>query len=212
MRTQDQMDEYRQRMLEAGFALFSVRPIESVLMPEVAKAAGVGRATLYRYYNNKTDLAVAVAAWKMQEFYREISASYVDERIKDKNAAQCFVFYIDTFLELYRSHQDILRFNQFFNTYMLGLDTPSQQISPFLKAFSVIADRFHENVYELAKQDGTVRTDIPEAEMFTAIVHIMMAAVTRYALGLVYCPAGCLDPEAELLLLKQMLLRQYCIG
>ena len=64
-----QMEEKRQRILNAGFELFSTHPIESVTMPEVAEKSGVGRATLYRYYSSKTELVIAIGSWKWADFY-----------------------------------------------------------------------------------------------------------------------------------------------
>lgn len=203
-----QMEEKRQRILETGFTLFSSRPIESVTMPEVAQAASVGRATLYRYFANKTELVIAINTWKTAEFYNQYALTLPEENLEKLNAAQRFELYLDAFIELYRSHTDYLRFNQFFNIFIQGQPDELQQEPPYNRAFAVIEKRFH-TVYSLAQQDGTLRTDIPEAEMFAVMVHLMMAAATRYALGLVYRPENSLDPESELILLKQMILRQY---
>ena len=67
---------------------------------------------------------------------------------------------------------------------------------------------FH-NVYDKAKADGTVRTDISEAAMISSVFHIMLAAVTRYAVGRVYMAEGAGKPEGELLLLKNAILREF---
>ncbi len=203
-----QREEKQQRILETGFTLFSSRPIESVTMPEVAKAASIGRATLYRYFTNKTELVIAINAWKTAEFYNQYTLTLPEENLTKLNAAQRFELYLDAFIELYRTHKDYLRFNQFFNIFIQGQHNQPQQEPPYNRAFAVIEERFH-TVYRLAQQDGTLRTDIPESEMFTVMVHLMMAAATRYALGLVYRPENSLDPESELILLKQMILRQY---
>ena len=70
--------------------------------------------------------------------------------------------------------------------------------------------RFH-GMYERAKEDGTVRTDISEEEMFAATIHLMLAAATRYAIGLIYVPEQGADAESELLLLKEMLMSKYVV-
>jgi hypothetical protein len=83
-----------------------------------------------------------------------------------------------------------------------------EKIQPFLSAVDALAQRFHI-CYEKAKVDGTLRTDIPEREIFSRTLHIMLAAVTRYAVGLVY-DAG-IPPEEELLYLKDVLLKDHVI-
>ena len=52
----------RRGILEKGYELFSTRNIESVSLQDVANAAGSGVATLYRYFTNKPNLVVEIAA------------------------------------------------------------------------------------------------------------------------------------------------------
>ena len=52
-----------------------------------------------------------------------------------------------------------------------------------------------------------LRTDVPEAEMFWTTMHLMMAVITRYAVGLAF--KGPADPEEELRLQKNMLLQEF---
>ena len=56
-KSEKQMDkehERNQRIIDTALRLFVEKKIEAVSMDEVAKEAGVGRATLFRCYNNKT--------------------------------------------------------------------------------------------------------------------------------------------------------------
>ena len=54
-----------------------------------------------------------------------------------------------------------------------------------------------------------MRTDLPAQEVFATSLHLMLAAATRYAVGLVYRSG---DPEQELELLKSMLLDRFTIS
>lgn len=47
-----------QRILENGFSVFAENTIERAKMEDVAKAAGIGVASLYRYYSTKPDLRI----------------------------------------------------------------------------------------------------------------------------------------------------------
>jgi AcrR family transcriptional regulator len=53
-------DERRQVLVDAGARLFAERPYDAVLMEDVAAAAGVSRALLYRHFPSKRDLFVGV--------------------------------------------------------------------------------------------------------------------------------------------------------
>lgn len=74
----DALEEARRRkkILEAGFKLFSELGIENVSMNAVAAAADVGPTTLFKYYQTKEKLVVAISgmAWSAvwQESYAQI--------------------------------------------------------------------------------------------------------------------------------------------
>lgn len=63
-------------LLNAGFAVLSRNPGASLV--EVAEAAGVGRATLHRYYSSRADLLSALARYAMRELEEAASAATED--------------------------------------------------------------------------------------------------------------------------------------
>ncbi|RSM78384.1 TetR family transcriptional regulator [Amycolatopsis sp. WAC 01375] len=58
----------RAKILKAAEELFAARPASDVTMEDIAKAAGVGRATLYRRYPDRSAIAVAL----LDEHEREL--------------------------------------------------------------------------------------------------------------------------------------------
>ena len=203
-----EMAERRDAILEAGFRLFSEKNIEPVSMNEVAKTAGVGIATLYRYYNTKSDLVIAVGTRVWDTYTREQYQKFAETETEETTAAEEFEFYLESFLDLYRNHRDILRFNQFFNIYLQSEKKSRMQTAPYMEIVGVLEDRFNQ-MYQKALCDGTLRTDIPEKKIFYTTIHLMLAAVTRYAVGLVYTEET--DPEEELQLLKDLLLTKFSV-
>lgn len=197
--------------LEKGFELFSTRSIDAVNMNEVAEASGRGIATLYRYFGHKAEFCVAIAEWKWAEFFQENRKRRPNDNFEGKNAADMFSFYLDSFLELYRKNKPLLRFNQFFNIYLQSEEIDADTVTAYRGLMKPITDFFHL-LYERGKEDHTVRTDISEEEMLSTTIHLMLAAVTRYAVGLVYRPKGGFDADAELETLKELLLSKYTDG
>ena len=47
------------RIIDAAFDVFVREKIEAASMAEIAKEAGVGRATVFRHYPGKLDLVIA---------------------------------------------------------------------------------------------------------------------------------------------------------
>ena len=215
MRSQEKLDrnmaERRQVFLEKGFEMFSARSIEAVSMEEVAVASGHGIATLYRYFDKKAGFAVEIAAWKWGEFFRENRRRRPSENFEGRTAAEMFDFYLDSFLEVYRKHRALLRFNQLFNVYIRSGEVSPEALDFYRSLMQPVTQFFHM-LYERGLRDHTVRTDIPEREMLSVTVHLMLAAVTRYAVGLAYQPEEGFDAEKELETLKRMIYREYTGG
>ncbi len=81
-KSEKQMDKEQgrnQRIIDTAFRLFVEKKIEAVSMDEVAKEAGVGRATLFRCYNNKTELAIAVCASKWKAYLDKLDEARPSE-------------------------------------------------------------------------------------------------------------------------------------
>ena len=206
-----QMAIKRRDFLEKAYELFTKKNIESVSMIEVAKACGYGTMTLYRYFSTKPKLVVAVATWIWGQTIRENQARRPNVDFESMTALGIFEFYLDSFIELYRHKRDLLRFNQFFNIYIQLERIDPEVMKPYRDIIEELKPEFHV-LYARAEQDHTLRTDESEEEMFSTTLHLMLAAATRYAIGLVYIPESGFDAEKELEKLKEALLMRYRKG
>ena len=117
-----------------------------------------------------------------------------------------FAVHLNAFLDLYRDHKDLLRFNQFFNVYIQSEEIATTQLESYLQMIRKLEEPF-SSTYHKGKEDGTIKTDLSEKEMFSVTLHLMLAAVTRYAVGLAYNEET--DAEEELELLKEMLVSKF---
>ena len=198
-----QKEETNRRILDAGFCIFSEKSIDTVSMANVANKAGIGIATLYRYYRTKPELVVAVGTHVWSNFIRDYTPIRNDDKM---TAVEELEFFLDSFLELYKNHKKLLCFNQFFNIYIRNEAVPKKALNSYNEMVDKLAIRFHR-IYVKGENDKTLRTEMSEKVMFLSIVHLMLAAVTRYAIGLVYEK----DSESynELILLKNMIMREF---
>ena len=205
-----EMPAKREAMLTEGFRLFALHGIEAVSMQQVADASGVGVVTLYRYYYTKLALVIDIAVKKWEEFADYIRAEQKRRDTAHMTAAEELAFYLDLYIVLYRKHKDLLRFNQSFNNYVLHEGATKEQLAPYIAAIGTFVRIFHA-LYEKAKLDGTLRTDLPEEKMFAATSHIMLAVAVRYAQGLIYDAQSEADRTEEFEMLKRALLREFAV-
>lgn len=207
-KTQRQMEkeqERNRRILDTAFRIFVERKIEGVTMGEIAEAAGVGRATLFRCYPSKTELVIAVCSMKWKEYLDALDNSRPISGIHDIPAIGRFIFTLDSYIDMYQHHKELLQYNDNFNYYVSHAGCDPKLLEEFHKSLSSANIRFHL-MYEKAKEDKTFRTDIPEDEFMRATVHTMMATCTHYAGGFIWGSEENKDYTEELLLLKEMIL------
>lgn len=203
-----EMAARRELMLETGFRIFADRGIEAVSMQNVADACGLGIATLYRYFNTKLALVLAISTRKWEEYGEYAKALRAQRRADEMTAAEELSFYLEFYIDLYQHHKDLLCFNQSFNNYVRHEGITGEQLRSYTDTISGFAAYFH-GIYEKGKRDGTIRTDQPEERMFAATCHIMLAVAVRYAQGLLFSVGREEDRTEEYRMLKRMLLREY---
>ena len=193
-------------ILDVGFKLFAERGIGQVILPEVAKAADVGNATLFRYFPTKTELVIAIAIRRWESFIKWHNSLLTSEETQNLTGAEYLKFFLDSFLELYRNHKDILRFNYDFNSFVRSAEWTDEQKQPYLQMVDALSRQFHD-LYERGMRDGTLNAEIPEQTMFSIVFHIMLAAITRYAVGLAVVNES--NTESELIMLSKMMLKEF---
>jgi AcrR family transcriptional regulator len=66
-------------ILEAAARVFSGRPFHEVLIEEIATAAGVGKGTIYRYFETKEDLYFAAILHSFDELSDALAESLAQE-------------------------------------------------------------------------------------------------------------------------------------
>ena len=194
----------RARLLEAAFRLMSARSIEAVKLTEIAAAAGLGIVTLYRYFKTKPDLVIELGTVLWRKYYVEVEKAYAARGGAAMNAAEEMEFFVDSIIELYRSHKDVLRFNRNFDTYVKHQECTAEQMRPYNEAVEVFAKKFR-TVYRKAKKDGTLDIRVSEKRVFVNTLYTVLSVAGKYAEGLVYPPDGEHDMTEELLMLKRMI-------
>jgi AcrR family transcriptional regulator len=95
----------RQRMLTAAGRLFARSGYDAVQMADVARAAGVGKPTLYRYFGSKEELFVEVFSDALEELRRRVE----DAVAHDLTPPASLALIIRTLVEVLAPQTETLR-------------------------------------------------------------------------------------------------------
>ena len=94
--------ERRLRILEAAGTYFGKNGYHSADLDIVSKEAGVGKGTLYRYFENKEQLFVETVSYFADKMYGEIISEI--ERIRDRNLVKAL---FEAHEKYYTNHRDV---------------------------------------------------------------------------------------------------------
>ena len=200
----------KDRLMEEGFRLFSRYGIEAVSMQRVADAADVGAATMYKYFQTKEKLLIAISGKVWGEVWQDVISRCEPDELERLTAYQGIALYADRMIFLYQERPELLRFSSEYKNYICNESVEDAQLKEHLDVLEPIGSLFHR-MYERAKVDGSIRTDIPEQQMFTTVVITMLSVAERYAQGIVWANDHKDDHTQELVFLKEMLLA-WCAG
>ena len=202
---QTKKDERREKILTEAYRIFVEKKIEPVSMGEIAEAAGIGRATLFRYYSSKLELVIAVCTREWKAYFDALDEVRPIRSVGEIPAIGRLIFTLDSYIEMYQNHKDLLCYNDNFNHYVSHEGCEEEQLKEFHEALYSVNTRLHM-MYEKAKVDKSFRTDIPEEEFMRVTVHAMMAACVYYANGFIWGSQKERDYTPELLRMKEMIL------
>ena len=151
------MDAKRNYVIETATNLVLSRPLSRVTVRDVAQEAGVGEATVYRYFSTKTSLIVACAL-KLQG---EVSQYFLRESKPVDGYTKLVKFYA-SYVDLFAFRPELYRFLYEFDAFCVeqrvkGLDEYSDNLDVFRDAYLA--------AYREGVEDGSVRK-IQNPELF----------------------------------------------
>lgn len=194
----------KERLIGAGFELFSQYGIETVSLNAVADKADVGVATMYNYFQNKINFVVAISTRIWSEVLEASVTPYTDELMR-MNAYELVDFYCNRIIDVYKEKPQLLKFSANYKTYMNREGATEEQFRGQLEALEPVRRLFRLK-YAEARLNGCIRTDIPEEELFSSVTVTMLSMAERYAQGIVWADTQGTDHCRELVHLKEMLL------
>ena len=146
-------------VLQAAATVLAANPGAS--LAQIAEAAGVGRATLYRHFSSREDLIQALA----MESLREIEESTADIESRATSARHALELVFAAVAPLGERYQFLTREAGLFNDPELARETERQMAEM-------------KELIEAAKDEGSIAADVPTPWVLAAFDALIYAAWT----------------------------------
>lgn len=173
-----QMEQRTQQILTAALKLFCEKGIEETSVEEAAKKAGVGPATIYRYFETKAELAISagIAYWQKtaEKYLRELSGAEYD-----------------SMSGIHQMHRIIQIFEQIFEEEFLFLKF-LQEFDIFIRKYQISKERLEEyeeyilnlkpyvtNALEKGLRDGSMSFSYTVDEIYFSVTHTLLSLMQK---------------------------------
>ncbi|MBE6530439.1 MAG: TetR/AcrR family transcriptional regulator [Ruminococcaceae bacterium] len=186
-------------IIDVATELFLERSIATVTVKDIADRAGVGEATIYRYFKQKQNLVCAVAEKLQKQVFQEYYAT-----ISGSGYAKLEAFF-EAYTKIFANHREFYRFIGDFDAYLL-----SENLSAG-KSYSDGVDHFRNlflSAYQEGIADGSVRKLEADPEVFYyATAHAMLALCKNRSVEREIVPQdGAMDKQIEVDEMKRVIL------
>lgn len=157
-------DETRNKILSVARSLFTERGLFDTQMLDVAAAMGMSRTTLYRYFQDKLDLALAIVTILMDE----VIGSWQDPGPDQGTARDRVGLYLKQVWANDGPYAAHLRYFAEFDAFFSGARIPEGFRDKMAEAFSPKGNDVLLSLLEEGIKDGSIRRDLdPHLAMST---------------------------------------------
>ena len=169
-------DKHRLEILDAGMRLCLEKGVADVDMKEIAAAARVSRATLYRYFPSKKALVYEI----LRHQATENASGYHSARLAfTGNGHEKFCQFVTQLVDAYRTFPDMFRFMGMVDFYYCAKDSPDDLIALYHEVFRGLLVEDTPHLYlEEGQRDGSVRPDL-DPRTYTAMVIASLVSLSE---------------------------------
>ena len=177
-----QMEQRTQQILHTALKLFCEKGIEYTSVEEIAKAAGVGPATIYRYFETKAQLAISagIAYWqKVAGKYLESLSQIAYQKLSGLQQMEC-IFHI--FSEIFQEELLFLKFLQEFDIFVQRYHISKERLGEY-EEYILNLKPYMTNALEKGLRDGSLAFSYTADEIYFSVTHTLISLMQKLSLN-----------------------------
>lgn len=168
--------------IECASRLFLERGIAAVKMTDIADAAGMGVATLYRHFSTKTAIAAssAIVMWsRLMETYEELVAT---EAYASLDGAGRLETLLSTYCDQCVYQPGFAAFLDELDRLMLAGDVTREAIDSYTQQLGGAYHHFEE-AYRLGLADGSIARETDFPLFYRSVAHALLCVASKLSRG-----------------------------
>ena len=166
----------------AACELLQEKGIENVKMTDVARRAGLGVASMYRYFETKEKLIITCAVKMWERVIESIMPSFCTKEYSGLCGFEKIKRILCVYKTLFDEHKDFVMFVARFDSYCLNNGIETDKLADYEKLFALLYEYFSE-AFDLGIADGSIRSDVDRRVFYLTCNHALMAVVQKLVSG-----------------------------
>lgn len=169
-----------QKILEAAAELFCSKGIEETSVSEIAEKAGVGEATIYRYYETKAGLAIHSGV----EYWSRIARQYLSvteipgyPEMTGREQLECIM---ESLMKIFEEENGFLKYLQEFEVFVRRYRISMEELQPYEMCVMSLKPMVTDAL-EKGLQDGTLDFPWSPTEVCYSLAHTAFGVMKRFA-------------------------------
>ncbi len=168
------------KILEAAMALFCEKGLEETSIDEIAGRAGVGSATIYRYYETKAQLAIQSGV----EYWKKIAQKYLNvteiKGYSDMTGLKQLECIMDALVMIFEEERGFLKYLQEFEVFVRRYEIDMERLAAYEESIMSLKPRVTDAL-EKGLQDGTLSFEWSPNEVCYSLAHTAFGVMKRFA-------------------------------
>lgn len=167
-------EKRKEDVIRAAIRVIRNQSIEEVKMTQIAEEAGVGVASVYRYFKTKLELALEAGNWLWNE---EINKMYIEPKadyFEQYSGAQKVEHFLRVFIKIYKEYPEFFIFLEQFDNYLVKAQVETER----LEQYEVAINRIKETMLaalEAGKEDSSIRPGLDSQGFYMTTTHSLMS-------------------------------------
>lgn len=165
-----------------GLVTNGIQGIEDTSVEEIAKAAGVGPATIYRYFETKAQLAISAGI----AYWQKVAGKYLDSlsqiAYQKLSGLQQMEYIFHIFSEIFQEELLFLKFLQEFDIFVQRYHISKERLGEY-EEYILNLKPYMTNALEKGLRDGSLAFSYTADEIYFSVTHTLISLMQKLSLN-----------------------------
>jgi AcrR family transcriptional regulator len=177
----NQKEKRKDQMVYAAIEVFKEKGIDNSKMTDIAERAEIGVATVYRYFNTKTEIVIAATTNMWEDKISILYGKFCEPIFMELNGADRVREILNLFIDVYQKYPEFLSFLEHFDNYIVKESIPLENLESYEKIIIDTKSAIFDAIGE-GKKDGSIKNNIDSDSFYITITHSLMSLCQKLIL------------------------------